>query len=108
MRVNDIGLLTEHQPNEFCERPDVAQCMNAGSELIHFRHAEPTGGRKVLEARLARRYAAIHKQSVEPTEFETLIEQYDVSRRTANIQPRDDAQNLHPAVGFMVHVGFIP
>ena len=55
----------------------------------------PAGQRQVFEARLASVERAVNEERLVPACAKTAIEQHDVTRRPADVEARDDAEDLH-------------
>jgi hypothetical protein len=89
--VDDVGPLFEYDSEEAEKGAEIVDDADAAAELGDLHHADAAG--EMLEACLAWTYRSVDEQRVVAAGAEPAIDQDDVARGSADVQPRDDPEN---------------
>ena len=95
VRVDHVRRLAEHQPRHLRQCLQVGEQADPASERLQLDRTETGLLRRALERRFAGIKRAEDEQRVVAPGVQARVDEGDVTRRSADIQARDDAKDLH-------------
>ena len=93
--VHHVRLLTQHQPHESQERAQIVDWADPADEVFLPGERDAALDGRCFERRLAGVNSAVGEERLVAASLQTRVQQHDVPRGTANVESRDDAEDLH-------------